>query len=57
MLVLVALLAGLACWLGDVANGPARELITVVGLGGVLMLPELFYQLGQFFSSGAPPDD
>lgn len=56
MLVLVALITALACWLADVVNGPARELITLVGLGGVLMLPELLYQLCQFFSSGAPPD-
>jgi hypothetical protein len=50
-------LVWLALSLYDVANPPDRELRALVIVSAIMMLPELLYQLRQFFSSGSTLDD
>ncbi len=56
-LAIFSFLAWLGFRLNNIENIPSKELTTFVLLAGLLMLPELFYQLCQFFSSGSMLDD
>jgi hypothetical protein len=56
-LAIFSFLAWLGFCLNNIENIPSKELTTFVLLAGLLMLPELFYQLCQFFSSGSTLDD
>ena len=57
VVLILSSLLWLALRLYSVANPPDRELKALLLVGGVLVLPELLYQLRQFFSSSATLDD
>jgi hypothetical protein len=57
ILVTISLLVWLVFRRNDVVSMSDQELGAFVALGSVLMLPELLYQVRQFFTSGSRQDD